>query len=64
MILEDAYNNNPKPDKQARLDIVSRVSLNEKEVQVRFGAQTKKRVCSAHTLLINWRCDVAGPLLL
>lgn len=36
MILEDAYNNNPKPDKQARLDIVNRVSLNEKEVQVRI----------------------------
>lgn len=34
MILEDAYNSNPKPDKQARLDIVQRVSLNEKEVQV------------------------------
>jgi hypothetical protein len=35
MILEDSYKNNPKPDKQARLDIVNRVSLNEKEVQVR-----------------------------
>lgn len=33
-ILEAAYNANPKPDKAARLDIVSRVSLNEKEVQV------------------------------
>lgn len=35
MVLEDAYRNNPKPDKQARLDIVDRVSLSEKEVQVR-----------------------------
>jgi hypothetical protein len=35
MILEEAYSNNPKPDKQARLEIVQRVSLNEKEVQVR-----------------------------
>lgn len=35
IILEDAYKSNPKPDKQARLDIVNRVSLNEKEVQVR-----------------------------
>lgn len=34
MILEDAYTSNPKPDKQARLEIVQRVSLNEKEVQV------------------------------
>lgn len=34
-ILEAAYNANPKPDKPARLDIVKRVSLNEKEVQVR-----------------------------
>lgn len=34
MILEEAYSSNPKPDKQARLDIVQRVSLNEKEVQV------------------------------
>ena len=33
-ILEAAYNANPKPDKAARLDIVERVSLNEKEVQV------------------------------
>jgi hypothetical protein len=33
-ILEAAYTANPKPDKAARLDIVNRVSLNEKEVQV------------------------------
>lgn len=33
-ILEGAYLANPKPDKTARLDIVSQVSLNEKEVQV------------------------------
>ncbi|CAK7210164.1 hypothetical protein SEUCBS140593_000739 [Sporothrix eucalyptigena] len=35
-ILEAAYQANPKPDKTARLDIVSRVSLNEKEVQIWF----------------------------
>ncbi|KAJ2987809.1 hypothetical protein NUW58_g4305 [Xylaria curta] len=35
-ILEAAYNSNPKPDKAARLDIVKRVSLNEKEVQIWF----------------------------
>lgn len=34
MILEEAYKSNPKPDKQARLEIVDRVSLSEKEVQV------------------------------
>ena len=34
-MLEQAYINNAKPDKQARLAIVERVSLNEKEVQVR-----------------------------
>lgn len=35
MILEEAYKNNSKPDKQARLALVERVSLTEKEVQVR-----------------------------
>ncbi|KAI1279931.1 hypothetical protein F5Y07DRAFT_356714 [Xylaria sp. FL0933] len=35
-VLEAAYNSNPKPDKAARLDIVKRVSLNEKEVQIWF----------------------------
>lgn len=35
-ILEAAYSANPKPDKAARLNIVKRVSLNEKEVQVRI----------------------------
>ncbi|KHN95321.1 homeobox transcription factor [Metarhizium album ARSEF 1941] len=36
MILEEAYRSNPKPDKQARQEIVDRVSLNEKEVQIWF----------------------------
>lgn len=36
MLLEEAYRSNPKPDKQARQEIVDRVSLNEKEVQVRL----------------------------
>ncbi|KAL1852870.1 hypothetical protein VTK73DRAFT_9120 [Phialemonium thermophilum] len=35
-ILEAAYTANPKPDKAARLEIVKRVSLNEKEVQIWF----------------------------
>lgn len=33
-VLEAAYTSNPKPDKAARLEIVRRVFLNEKEVQV------------------------------
>ncbi|KAG6005137.1 hypothetical protein E4U21_000391 [Claviceps maximensis] len=36
IILENAYRSNPKPDKQARQEIVDRVSLNEKEVQIWF----------------------------
>lgn len=35
-ILEAEYQQNPKPDKAARANIVSRVSLGEKEVQVRL----------------------------
>lgn len=33
-ILKAEYQKNPKPDKTARLDIVSKVALGEKEVQV------------------------------
>jgi Homeodomain len=33
-ILEAEYSRNPKPDRAARLEIVSRVALGEKEVQV------------------------------
>jgi hypothetical protein len=46
MILEEAYMRNPKPDKQARLDVVQRVSLNEKEVQVRQLAIHHAHACS------------------
>lgn len=35
-ILEAEYKQNPKPNKAARADIVEKVSLNEKEVQVRI----------------------------
>ena len=35
VILEEAYRSNPKPDKHARQQLVDRVSLSEKEVQVR-----------------------------
>jgi hypothetical protein len=40
-ILEAAYNANPKPDKEARLEIVKRVSLSEKAVQVSQPGQPK-----------------------
>lgn len=33
-ILEAAYSHDPKPDKNARLELVKRVALGEKEVQV------------------------------
>lgn len=34
-VLDAAYIDNAKPDKQARQDIVAKVSMSEKEVQVR-----------------------------
>ncbi|KAF2838416.1 hypothetical protein M501DRAFT_1005306 [Patellaria atrata CBS 101060] len=43
--LEAEYQRNPKPDKAARIDIVSRVALGEKEVQIWFQnrRQTSRR---------------------
>ncbi|KAI9819709.1 MAG: hypothetical protein M1832_003943 [Thelocarpon impressellum] len=35
-ILEEEYRRNPKPDKAARMSLVSRVALGEKEVQIWF----------------------------
>ncbi|KAI7575296.1 hypothetical protein KC343_g22715, partial [Hortaea werneckii] len=35
-VLEAAYKRDPKPDKNARLDIVNQVSMGEKEVQIWF----------------------------
>src|ERR1700753_532063 len=35
-ILEEEFQRNPRPDKATRLDIVSRVTLGEKEVQIWF----------------------------
>lgn len=35
-ILEAEYKQNPKPNKAARAEIVEKVSLNEKEVQVSY----------------------------
>ena len=37
-ILKAEYLKNPKPDKAARMDIVGKVALGEKEVQVRFAS--------------------------
>jgi hypothetical protein len=44
-ILEAAYQENSKPDKSERVEIVKRVTLSEKEVQVRgaFGETRKKK---------------------
>ena len=36
-ILEAEYKRNPKPDKAARMEIVKRVGLGEREVQVCFA---------------------------
>ncbi len=41
-VLETEYQKNARPDKATRLDIVQRVSLTEKEVQVR--AEEEKRL--------------------
>ncbi len=51
-ILEAEYKQNPKPNKAARAEIVEKVSLNEKEVQVRIslkrGCSTSRRVPMEH----------------
>ena len=45
-ILETEYQRNPKPDKAARMEIVKRVALGEREVQV----------CSADLHKITGEC--------
>jgi hypothetical protein len=57
-ILEAAYSANPKPDKAARLDIVKRVSLNEKEVQV------SSRLCEAGVPVVLTRVSIHGSMAL
>jgi len=37
-VLEAEYQRNPKPDKAARIEIVKRVALGEREVQVRSAS--------------------------
>ena len=50
-ILEAEYQLNPKPDKAARMQIVERVALGEKEVQVSYFGQ------------ITWQHKAIAPLL-
>ncbi|CAD6591702.1 MAG: hypothetical protein ASARMPREDX12_005382 [Alectoria sarmentosa] len=57
-ILEAEYERNPKPDKAARIDIVNRVSLGEKEVQIWFQnrrqmTRRKSRPLLPHEVFAN-----------
>jgi hypothetical protein len=45
-VLEAEYKQNPKPNKAARAEIVEKVSLNEKEVQVRKYIFETRLVCN------------------
>lgn len=45
-VLKSEYLRNPKPDKAARLEIVRKVALGEKEVQVRRQYCSTSRVCA------------------
>ena len=51
-ILEAEYQRNSKPDKAARNDIVNRVSLGEKEVQVSDNEEHSSR--NIHTCTAAW----------
>ncbi|KAI9786715.1 MAG: hypothetical protein M1816_007856 [Peltula sp. TS41687] len=55
-ILEEEYQRNPKPDKAARMNIVNRVALGEKEVQIWFqnrrqNTRRRAKPLSPHELL-------------
>ncbi|KAG8628115.1 hypothetical protein KVT40_003988 [Elsinoe batatas] len=55
LILEAEYDKNPKPDKAARMDIVRRVALGEKEVQIWFqnrrqASRRKSRPLEPHEI--------------
>ena len=45
-ILKSEYLKNPKPSKAARLEIVKKVALGEKEVQVRLIHITPRHECA------------------
>ncbi|KAL4810347.1 hypothetical protein BDV18DRAFT_56261 [Aspergillus unguis] len=61
-ILEAEYQRNPKPDKTSRANIVSRVSLGEKEVQIWFqnrrqNDRRKSKPLQPHELLPSSQSD-------
>ncbi|KKK15280.1 hypothetical protein P175DRAFT_0522635 [Aspergillus ochraceoroseus IBT 24754] len=65
-ILEAEYQRNPKPDKAARTNIVNRVSLGEKEVQIWFqnrrqNDRRKSKPLQPHELIAP-RSDELKPL--
>ncbi|KAJ5736154.1 Homeodomain [Penicillium malachiteum] len=65
-ILEAEYQKNPKPDKVARANIVNRVSLGEKEVQIWFqnrrqNDRRKSKPLQPHELLAP-RSSMSDPL--
>ncbi|KAI9803095.1 MAG: hypothetical protein M1833_001165 [Piccolia ochrophora] len=68
-LLEREYLRNPKPDKAARMDIVSRVALGEKEVQIWFQnrrqtARRKSRPLSPHELFTSSQSSRTMPSLI
>ncbi|KAI9769315.1 MAG: hypothetical protein M1835_006720 [Candelina submexicana] len=65
IILEGEYARNPKPDKAARLKIVKRVALGEKEVQIWFqnrrqSTRRKSRPLSRHEILSSLQSHYRG----
>ena len=61
-MLEAAYAQNPKPDKDARAAIVNQVAMGEKEVQVCFAHTSKPRFRTL--LLSNTAISDRVPLIL
>ncbi|KAL4913699.1 hypothetical protein BDW62DRAFT_191908 [Aspergillus aurantiobrunneus] len=65
-ILESEYQRNPKPDKTARANIVSRVTLGEKEVQIWFqnrrqNDRRKSKPLQPHELMPSSQSDELKP---
>ncbi|KAL4928483.1 homeobox domain-containing protein [Aspergillus undulatus] len=65
-ILEAEYQRNPKPDKTARANIVSRVSLGEKEVQIWFqnrrqNDRRKSKPLLPHEVIPSSQSDESKP---
>ncbi|KZF23647.1 hypothetical protein L228DRAFT_282347 [Xylona heveae TC161] len=64
-VLEAEYRKNPKPDKASRMDIVSRVALGEKEVQIWFqnrrqSTRRKSRPVELHEMIQSPRSSLGG----